>query len=65
MVVTFSASIEYTDAPGVENITGYQTAVFGAAGIVQFIWDDELLTIPLHRIKSISETSSIEGGLYT
>lgn len=53
--MTFSAIVEYNDREGTEEIRGYQNAKVGH-GVVQFVWDDQLLTVPLHRIKSITET---------
>lgn len=53
----FVAHVEYNDGEVPSELRGYQEADFGTPGIVQFIWEGELLTIPLHRIKSIIETS--------
>ena len=56
----FVATVEYMDGSRPDEVRGYQEANHGN-GVVQFMWEEELLTIPLHRIKSISETTLKEG----
>lgn len=55
----FVAIVEYLDGSTPDEMRGYLEAVY-KDGVVQFIWDSELLTIPLHRVKSISEIAQKE-----
>jgi len=55
----FVAIVEYLDGITPDEIRGYQKAVY-KNNVVQFIWHSELLTIPIHRIKSISEIVEME-----
>ena len=56
----FIANVEFTDDSQPEEMRGYQQATY-AEGVAQFMWDNELVVIPLHRIKSIVETKQVEG----
>lgn len=55
--MVFEAHVTFTDGEDVQNVRGYQDTNWSVPGIVQFIFEDELLTFPLHRVKEISEIS--------